>query len=190
MTARLPRGPVGAGVYLPITRRDRTRNARDDPSASGRAILSLTVLHETASRNAAETMSLNTALPSSGNGNDVLRLSGRRRSVRPTGPGFRTRFDGFMTRRRVRPSPEGNEDSTPAVRRKTGSDVSLGSSVTPGRCRRTRTTQMVHTRRCAPATHPSARTGTFRLILPEAIAIGVRFSHASRAGLDPRRKAP
>ena len=84
------------------------------------------------------------------------------------------------------------EDSTPAVRRKTESDVSPGSSVTPGRsstsvsldgpCNATILVIRALHRAQNPATPcllSHEQTGTFRLILPEAIAIGVRFSHAS-----------
>jgi hypothetical protein len=35
-----------------------------------------------------------------------------------------------------------------------------------------------------PPCGPLGHTDTFRLILPEDIAIGIRFSHASRTSLD------
>ncbi len=69
-----------------------------------------------------------------------------------------------------------------------GSDVSLGSSVPPDRsvdaelgpCNETHlVTDPVRDRSRQPP-HPLG-VDTFRLILPEDIAIGIRFSHASRA---------
>ena len=84
----------------------------------------------------------------------------------------------------------------PAVFRKRGSDVSEWSSVTPGVAGRSELFGLglwcdtVPVRERSPATRSPSGRATFRLILPEAIAIGVRFSHASRTGLDPWRIAP
>lgn len=90
---------------------------------------------------------------------------------------------------------EGHEDSAPAVRRKTVSDVSPSSSVTSERMSfelGPLNGDLTAIRCHSPANTP--RPGLngrdpFRLILPEVIAIGVRFSHASCTSSHSWRKA-
>lgn len=66
------------------------------------------------------------------------------------------------------------------------SDVSPDSSVTPGSVRGVTNANPIGEHNLVFPPNPRAFVlGTFRLILPEAIAIGVRFSHASCTGLDP-----
>ena len=71
------------------------------------------------------------------------------------------------------------------------SDVSLGSSVTPDQRYGFGVVELTDLEdrhdTCVSARNPPSHSARqpFRLILPEAIAIGVRFSHASRTGLDP-----
>ena len=72
----------------------------------------------------------------------------------------------------------------------TGSDVSLGSSVPPDCSRGPNTDHAMRhifgdrflsrNRSRQPPTVSPRQLDTFRLILPEDIAIGIRFSHASR----------
>ena len=89
-----------------------------------------------------------------------------------------------------------DEDSAPAVRR-TRRDLMLALVVRCHPCGADGSEldlDLCNGDQChhgtVPATRSLSERATFRLILPEAIAIGVRLSHASRTGLDPWRIAP